>query len=488
MRMIVKLVFSVVVGLTFGLSAFAGELKGSGRTPNNTMLVKIDTGGQSNMSESIVLPLNKAAIVELPADAHDVLVSNPEVVDAVVRTARRTFLLGRKVGQTNAFFLDANGKQILNLEIQVERDLDNLQGMIASYLPTSRIEVRAINDNIVLSGYVGSPAEAEQARNLATRFIGDPTKVLSMVTVEGNEQVLLKVRVVEMQRSIIKQLGVSVGSFLNVGDVDMVAATDNPFSLFGSALTGTGVSARHIGSRWDVEGVLRLMERSGLIKTLAEPNLTAISGEAANFLAGGEFPVPVSRDGDGNLGLEFKSFGVGLGFTPLVMSEGRISLRISTEVSELTQDGAFVFQESIQFDENGNLVRVPGLSVPSLKVRRAETTVELPSGGSLVMAGLIKETTKQQLDGLPGAKDVPILGALFRSREYLSEETELVIIVTPYLVNPVNEQELQTPADGFAEATDLDAVLLGRLNAVYGLNPDKEALAKWQGPVGYLVK
>jgi pilus assembly protein CpaC len=229
------------------------------------------------------------------------------------------------------------------------------------------------------------------------------------------------------------------------------------------------------------------MERTGLAKTLAEPTLTAISGEAANFLAGGEFPVPKGSDRDGNISVEFKQFGVGLGFTPVVMSDGRISMRISTEVSELTTAGAMMTGSSIVTDEDGSSFAIAGVSIPALRVRRAETTVELPSGGSLVMAGLLQESVRQGIDGIPGAKDLPVLGALFRSRDYQSEETELVIIVTPYLVKPANEHELKTPADGFAPPNDLGAILLGRLNSVYSVSGQSSNDASWQGPVGHIV-
>jgi pilus assembly protein CpaC len=236
----------------------------------------------------------------------------------------------------------------------------------------------------------------------------------------------------------------------------------------------------------DVQGVFRAMERAGLVKTLAEPNLTAISGEPAKFLAGGEFPVPTSRDREGNVLITFKPFGVGLGFTPVVLGKGRISLRVSTEVSELTTDGAFVSQGASLVDGNGDVVTVPGVTIPSLRVRRAETTVELPSGGSIVMAGLIQESTKQNIDGLPGVKDLPVLGQLFRSRDFQNSETELVVIVTPYLVKPTSQDQLALPTDGFAPASDLETIFLGNLNTIYG-GPTGTA-SQMQGPIGFIIE
>jgi pilus assembly protein CpaC len=302
--------------------------------------------------------------------------------------------------------------------------------------------------------------------------------VVSRVGVRGGDQVMLSVRVAEMQRSLSKQLGTNFAAAFDIGKSIPVQATSvNPFSLLGQALSTS--QALQIGETTlgnSVEAVLRAFERSGMIRTLAEPNLTAVSGESAKFLAGGEFPVPVGRDQDGNVTIEFKPFGVGLGFTPLVLSEGRISLRISTEVSEVTSENAFV---STAGGANG-------ITIPGLRVRRAETTVELPSGGSMVMAGLLQQSMKQNIDGIPGLKNIPVLGALFQSRDFQSGETELVVIVTPYLVKPVAGRDLATPVDGFVPASDAETVLLSRLNAVYGKG--KPVQGSLKGPVGFTVQ
>ncbi|HUD52981.1 type II and III secretion system protein family protein [Parvibaculum sp.] len=432
--------------------------------------VKIDQGGVSKQSRSIVLGLDKAAIVELPVAARDVLVSNPKIVDAVVRTPTRTYLIGLAVGQTNAFFFNDKGQQILNLEIRVERDLSGLRAALRQYFPDAHVDVQAMNDHIVLSGSVANAADADKARDLAERFVDKSTQVLNMLAVEGKQQVMLKVTVAEMQRNIIKQLGIDLsaadGGLLNV-------ATSNPFSIQGGLLGGLSTSGSGIQAGGTTIGTtLKALEEDGLVRTLAEPTLTAISGEGAKFLAGGEFPIPVSKDDQGNITVSYKPFGVGLAFTPVVLSEGRISLKISTEVSELTTEG--------QITQNN-------FTVPALKVRRAETTLELPSGGSLVMAGLLSNKTKQNIDGVPGAKDIPVLGALFRSRDYQKNETELVVVVTPYVVDPTNRKNIALPTDGFAPASDMDTVLMGRLNATYGANGNAPTDKKLQGPVGFVV-
>lgn len=443
-------------------------------------LVKIDQGGANATSRSIVLGLNKAAIVELPVVARDVLVSNPKIVDAVVRTSTRIYLIGLAVGQTNAFFFGDKGQQILNLEINVERDLSGLRQTLRQYLPDARIDVQPMADNIVLTGTVPNAAAADKARELATRFLGvDPAaagaggQVLNMLAIEGKEQVMLKVTIAEMQRNIIKQLGIDLSATGSIGNFAFNLATANPFSIAGVPLGGLTTAGTELTSGDTTIGsALKALEEDGLVRTLAEPTLTAISGENAKFLAGGEFPVPVAKDDQGNITVAYKPFGVGLAFTPVVLSEGRISLKISTEVSELTTAGAIVSQ---------------GLSIPGLNVRRAETTLELPSGGSLVMAGLISDRTKQNIDGVPGAKDLPVLGALFRSRDYQKNETELVVVVTPYVVDPTNRKNIALPTDGYAPASDMDTVLMGRLNATYGANGSAPTDKKLKGPVGFVV-
>ena len=238
-----------------------------------------------------------------------------------------------------------------------------------------------------------------------------------------------------------------------------------------------------------VRGLIRALEQIGLVRTLAEPNLTATSGEAANFLAGGgEFPVPTGRDRDGNIMVEYKQFGVGLGFTPLVLSEGRISLRISTEVSELSSQGALSLGETVVRDDQGNVIgTVPGVTIPALNVTRAETTVELPSGGSLVLAGLIQEETRQNLNGIPGIQNIPVLGALARSRDFENQETELVIIVTPYLVDPTNDAAISTPADGYATASEIETMFFGHINRAYGVPGADTDGRSWRGPIGFIL-
>ncbi len=476
---IAKPLFALLAGVTaLGLAMPAAAQRGS-------QPVRIDTGGESAVSKSIVLPLAKAAIVELPQAAADVLVSSPSVVDAVVRSPRRVYLLGLQTGQTNAFFFDSRGRQILNLEIVVERDTDALKALFERVMPDSRIDVEAVNDNIVLRGIVQSASEAANASDLAGRFIDDPEKVVNMMTIRDPEQVMLKVRIVEMQRQLLKQLGVSVSGSIPISNSAFTFAAQNAISTNG----GLGVSGNRpnpTGTLRNLNATFQAFESNGLVRVLAEPNLTAVSGESARFLAGGEFPVPVGQD-DGVITIEFKEFGVGLGFSPVVLSKGRINLKISTEVSEITTENAFFVPGATTVDDDGNLITTAGLSIPGLSVRRANTVVELPSGGSLVMAGLLQEDMRQTIEGIPGVKDVPVLGQLFRSRNYTNNETELVIIVTPYLVNSTHESNLLDPAEGFAPASDLETILVGKMVATYGLAGAGVNESSLQGPMGFIL-
>ena len=509
---------------------------------DSARVIHVSTNGGAAVHQSITLGMGKSVVVELDSEAHDVLVSSPDIVDAVVRSPKRIFLLGLKTGQTNAFFFDGANHQILSLDIRVEKDVTDLAGLMKANLPNSAVKVSAMNDNVVLSGSVGSAQESTRAADLAASFTGDPKKVVNMLGIAGGEQVMLKVRIAEMDRNIAKQFGVNLGAAGNIGGVPMAVATSNPFGLLGHALNdasggtfgqacsgaffpsgGTTVassaaagnstvntitngvastvqtitsgvptvttaanSATSCLSPNNAQGILNALEQVGLVHMLAEPNLTAVSGETAKFLAGGEFPVPVAKDNQGNITVEFKTFGVGLSFTPVVLSPGRISLQISTEDSELSTAGAVTLSGGTSV-VNGQTVTTAGLTIPALSVRRAETTVELPSGGSFAIAGLMQHNTKQVIDGFPGLKDMPVLGALFRSRDYQDDQTELVVLVSAYLVTPTTESAFAAPTDGFVAPTDPETLLLGRLNTVYKKS-DKPLTPEAAAPVGFVVR
>lgn len=493
MRLLVA-ISCLLLAVPMALPAQAGHSAPRGAVPDNgAMRVLTVATGSGAAHERITLGLDKAAIVQLDTDARDVLVSNPEIVSAVVRGPRRIFLLAQKVGQTNAFFFDAGGKQLLSIDIRVERDVTDLVNLLHAELPHSSVRVSALNDNVVLSGSVDNASDSTRAQDLAARFAGDAKKVVNMLRIGGGDQVMLKVHIAEVQRQIAKQLGIDLAGAAVVGGTPLALSTANPYGLMGQALSDlSGLQAGQVcapGSaavnpisalggggvcnlKNNVQGQLKALESVGLIRTLAEPNLTAVSGETATFLAGGEFPIPAARDNQGNITIEFKKFGVGLSFTPVVLSPNRISLQISTEVSELTNTGAFTLLGGTSVTSTGQTVTVPTETIPALAVRRAQTTVDLPSGGSYAIAGLLQHTTKQQIDAFPGLKDMPVLGALFRSRDFQNNETELVITVTPYLVSPVAPGKLAYPTDGLKTATDSQTIFMGKLN-----DPQKPAAA-----------
>ncbi|MCC5997083.1 MAG: type II and III secretion system protein family protein [Oceanicaulis sp.] len=461
----------------------------------NTLQIVIREPGDGQVSQRLNLPLGQAAVLHLPVDATEVMVANDTVADAVVRTPRRAVLLGQAVGRTNIFFFDSDGQLILDLDVRVERDMAGLREALTRFVPGGRIEAESMNANIVLSGTVPSASAADAALQVARRWADDPDQVVSFLAIEGREQVMLRVRIVEMKRTIVRQLGVNLAADLSTGGATPTVNrinTENAFGLAGSALGGLSGQMdllNALGPNTRLGATLTALERIGLVRTLAEPNITAISGESAQFLAGGEFPVPVGRDRDGNITIEFKPFGVGLGFTPVVLSEGRISLRISTEVSELSNEGAISLGATPQFDGQGNVIGTTGgMTIPALSVNRTQTTVELPSGGSLVIAGLIKEETRQAMDAVPGIDRLPVLGALFRSRDFANNETELVVLVTPYLVDPVNPGALEEPGEGFVAASLASNLILGRLNRVYAAPGAQVDGRGWTGPVGFVLE
>jgi pilus assembly protein CpaC len=444
----------------------------------------IEVAASEATSRPVSLGIGKSVVIDLPRDIKDVLVADPATANAVVRSARRAYIIGVKVGQTNVFFFDSEGRQIAGFDIAVTRDLNGIRAAIKQLLPDSDIRVDGVGDGVVLTGTVANQGEAQQANDIAARLVGDASRVVNSLGTRSRDQVMIKVTVAEVQRDVIKQLGIDLSGSLGYGTAVVDFNTSNPFAAFGQPLSQNGSIA---GSFKNITATIRAMDRAGVIRTLAEPNLTAISGETATFIAGGEFPVPNGLSCDTTKSppvcqqqIDFKKFGIGLTFSPVVLSEGRISMKIMTEASDLSQDNAIT-------------VGVPGtnqtLTIPSIRTRRAETVVEIPSGGAIAMAGMIQEQTKQAINGLPGLMQLPILGALFKSRDYINRQTELMILVTPYVVRAVAQKDLSRPDDGFADASDPSAILLGRLNRIYGTaqTADKSKPKAYHGNVGFIL-
>ncbi len=531
------------------LVALGGSAASDGARAQTRAAITAGSGPQM-----VNLPRGTSFAVDLPADARDVIISNPAVAEAMLHSPRRITMIGLAGGETDAVFLDASGRTILALRVRVDAGVSALQDTLARVAPGSNVRAEAVNDSIILTGVAASPLEAERAAQVARAFVSAPEKVMNMIAVAGSDQVTLKVRVVEVQRSVLKQLGVSTDILRNNGihsygfgrassygvngvqggggtlcygqngvrttnhsqtveavqgqtsgtnastnasrnittntniggnpsttitDVLSAAVGATESTSLSNVLSNVASTAWKTATGTEANACLEAFERVGLMRTLAEPNLTSVNGEAANFLAGGEFPVPAGRDREGQISVEYKPYGVGLAFRPVVLSEGRISLQVKVEVSELTPSGGLTIGAGTP----------SSITLPGLTVRRSENTIEIPSGGSMMIAGLLQESTRQSVDSLPGATNLPVLGQLFRSRDYLMGETELVVIVEPYIVNPTSPDRMQTPADGLRIAQDAQTIFFGQLNQVYGSPaPAAQPGAGWRGPVGYVIE
>jgi len=397
-----------------GLVAVAGGFFASARADNK------------GYERVVHVAAGKADTVDLRGPVADILVANPSIADVGTLRADRLYIVGRTVGDTNVLAYDTAGNPLANITVQVRTDDRTLQDTLREFFPNEKITARTVKDNIVLSGVVSTPSVSNQVRDLASRFITDKTQtIVDLMSVRGKQQVMLKVKVIEAKRSTLRDLGLETdlraGNNLGLATGDVGRLATVPFAT-GSLLLG----AKNSAGLTPFSTKLRALETDGLVNVLAEPTLTAISGETAGFLAGGEYPVPTGKDAQGNIILEFKQFGVSLNFTPTVLSADRIALNLSTEVSE---------------KDSTNGVKLSDIEIDGLSVRRAETTVEMASGGTIMMAGLIRSDTLHSMNGTPGLQSLPILGPLFQSKSFKRGESELLIMVTPYLVDPYAESE-----------------------------------------------
>jgi pilus assembly protein CpaC len=456
--------------------------------------------GKSVATQRVKLGLNKSVVIDLPSDAYDILVANPAVADAVTRTSRRIYLFGKAVGQTNIFVFGPNGEQIVSLDLDIERDVAGLEDNLRRFIPGSDIHIELVNDNVVLTGTVETPLDAKRAVDLANAFVtgGEATTgqysqtaaggssssgvdinnpdstrqksaIINLLQIIGDDQVTLKVTVAEVNRNVMKQLGVKM-----IGQADGISF--ETLKSGGADLLKLGTSGSSVGNLPSyLEGTLNAMEQSGVMKTLAEPTLSAVSGEKATFRVGGEYKFQVMQNNNGTISPAIDSieYGIGLEFQPVVLSAGRISLKVRTSVSEPTSGG------------DGQ--EVTG-ALLSLRKRLADTTVELPSGGSMMIAGLVNDNIRQSVNAVPGLTKIPVLGALFRSREFVRNESELVVIITPYLVRPVARNDLAKPDDNFNPPSDGAGIFLGRVNRVYGTMQTDRPAGRYHGVVGFIYK
>lgn len=456
---------------------------------------KIQRSGEGPAAQTAAISIGKSTFVTLPVEASEVIIGDPSVARATLRTAKQLFLVGLKGGSTTATFLDDDGNQILDLQINSNYDLVGLDTVLARSFPNMPISIDTVLGEVIVTGTATSAREADALRDLVRRYLFaaqtavgaatgsvDEISFIDRITVAVEDQVLVKVRIAEMRRSAIKQFGVD----WNFGSNDAIAGAANAafetagsissaFNANGSILGGIAAS---IGSSFGAQNIATMVnafEQHNIMRVLAEPTLASVSGENASFLAGGQFPYPTSVDENGQLGYTYRDFGVALEFTPVVLDGGRISLNVSTEISELTSDGSLVAGD---------------VTIPGIATRRANTVVELPSGGTMSIAGLLLQRDSASHAGLPGIKNVPVVGQLFSSTDYLKRETELVILVTPYLVRPGQEKDFRLPTDGFEPASDFDLFLMGRLNKLYGAG-DTTAMAAREAlksPFGFILE
>ena len=398
----------------------------------------------------VALERGKGVMLHLPRAAATIFVADPELVDFQTKSASLVYVFGKATGETVLYAVDSAGSVIFAGRIRVTLNLGGLRDALAQALPNEPIAVTGSGSGVMLTGMVLSAGHAASAAAIADQFVDTKKResVLNMLTVAEAAQVSLRVRVAEVNRTVLKSFGINWDAVANTGRFAFGLMTQNPVT-FADVFNRNTATVKHD----NVNAMIDALAQEGLITLLAEPNLTALSGETASFLAGGEFPVPIAATagtgGAPTITIEFKKFGVSLDFTPTVIDGHRINLRVRPEVSQLSTSGG---------------VQLQGFSVPGLTVRRAETTVELGSGETFVIAGLLQRTSDNTLSKIPGAGDIPVIGALLRSSRYRRAETELAIIVTPYLVRPLSSPALATvPTDGLIEANDIQRIVGGKL-------------------------
>ncbi len=468
-----------VIGAALGLAPLGWE----GAQAAETNHLRIGASGFGS-TQPVSLAINKSMIIDLPVDAQEVIVSQPGVANAILRNKRRAVIQAITSGDTNIFFLDGTGRTIVVVDVSTTGNAGGsnvaavLRETYRKIMPNSDIQVEAValtdaegtvTNRVVLSGKAGSTDDADKALAIAGQFAGDPANVTSVIAVSGPQQVMLKVTVAEVNRSLAKQFGIDLtGSYSNGGLTTRLISTQ-PIGGASNLFSNNGLEVGVNIGGLSIDAQIRAMEQRGAARTLAEPVLTAMSGQSADFFAGGEFPVPSSVK-DGEVKVEYKDFGVKLAFTPTIKSNGTIALAVDTTSSELSTEGS---------------ITVGGSTLLGIKRRTAKTSVEIGTGQTLAIGGLIEEKTRTQIHRLPGLGDIPILGSLFRSRDFIRSQSELVILVTPYLAQPTNTKP-ELPTDRMQFANDAEAIFLGNIETMYGVGP-AGTRGSYDGSVGFLL-
>ncbi len=454
---------------------------------------------ESKIAAPLVITLGKADIISLPAGVSDVLVANPSVVDVQAVQSDKLYIVGLDIGDTNVIVLDASGDIVKRIDIHVTYDLQAIQSLVNELFPNESVKIGSVHDQILLTGKVSNPDVASKISNLVGHYVSDlqdeeattDELIANLLEINGEQQVMLQVKIIEAERSVIKELGIDfkandpselavttlfgntpLGSTLGNNGIDSLGLG----GAAGLALSQDAIGAARALFDTGMDGIgtiglfLAALDEENLINVLAEPNLTAVSGQQAGFLAGGEFPVPTGRDQFGNITVEFREFGVSLNFKPVVLSDNRINLQLNTEVSSL---------------DSSNAVVLAGLTIPGLDIRRAETTIEMPSGGSLMIAGLLQSQTTKGMSGLPGIKDTPIIGDLISSDSFQRAETEMVVIVTAYLVEPFADKKKSehVPKENNSQ---LSKIFKANIRRVFKVDNDDVVFAN-SGSYGYIL-
>ena len=458
-------------------------------------------------AQHLQLGVGQSVIVDLPDEAGEIYVGDPTVANAIVRSAKRIYISAVANGQTSIFALGRDGRRIAVFQVSVGRAVTELLNLLNTALPGNEIHVRTVENTIILTGSVASAEEAQKALDITDGFVNDTApstqgatvsisngssggngagggasggsagksnsprgRVINALTIRGADQVSLRVTIAEIRRDIIKQLGVNLSGSGPNGSFTL----DNPFAINGAVAASEG-TLNWIRGNQSLSATLQAFERQGVAHTLAEPTVTAVSGETAKFLAGGTIPIlnSVTCQPTCQYGFIQQPYGVTLNFTPIVLSQGRIQLRIATEVTDI---------------DYAKQITYSGISIPGFRTRSNTTTVELPSGGSIASAGLISTQTQQAINGFPALMNVPILGALFRSRDYQRNETELLIVVTPFIAHAVDPSQVVRPDQNFQDASDPQTWFLGRVNRLYSTSPSLEPMPGYAGKIGFITQ
>ena len=448
---------AIAAALTAGLMA---------ATPGSSALAQ----GTLAPANDVTLSVGTGRMVRPSGQVAEVFVADENIADVHASSPSQIYIFGKAAGNTTVYATDRSGRVVYSANVRVGQNLGSVSQMLQVAMPEADITATPMNGMVLLTGTVAQPSDAAEAERLVKAFVGASVEVVSRLRTATPQQVYLQVRIAEVSRTLARDIGVNLASFDQSGGFQFGVAQGRGFftqhtpggplavggttvsqgsSLITAATTGTtlGAAGRLLGV--DLLSSLDLGEQTGQVVTLAEPTLVALSGETATFLAGGEFPIPIPQS-LGTVTIEYKQYGVGLAFSPTVLENGRISIRVRPEVSELSATGS---------------VRFNGFEIPSLTTRRAETTVELGSGQSFVIGGLMRNSNSNSINRTPGLGNIPILGALFRSTRYRREETELMIVVTPYLVRPVSANQVVLPTDGYRNPDEASRLIVGTMNA-----------------------